>query len=291
MHFRFFMAAFLLALFGFSTVSLAQSAEGAPISTPAPRCVRTVGDPEADTTAGVTIPSVTQTDAAWTGSISTGVYSQYWAPAAGFPIYSKPVAQTEFDAVYTSGNREVGLLLWNSQGLHKKGWGSGGEEWDFGAFVAWKLPGNRRLELRDWHFMLGGEVRSDINNPSVKYSRAHSLGSSLVVTIFAKADGYIPTNSRGPDAGAIFAGGGTVEQALGHGLSASITAQAAVDPFGTFGFRQNAVIYRQDYGLKYTHGSWSVAPTLTFGGANDNERPGKITASLVFTRNFSFGRH
>jgi hypothetical protein len=103
-------------------------------------------------------------------------------------------------------------------------------------------------------------------------------------------DAYFRTNATGPRSGVYLVFGGEASKDLAHGWSVNANLHVAFDPYGTFGFRRNSVLYREDFGMKFSHKSWSVAPTLTFGGANDNERPGKITASLVLTRNFSFGK-
>lgn len=257
-------------------------------SRPAPRCERIAAGDEP--IAGVTIPPATKVEGTWTGSFTTGIYSQYWAPSAGFPIHNKPVIQSEFDAVYTKGSQETGFLLWHSQGVHDCAWCSGGEEIDFGFFHAWNLSHNRRIELRDWHFFLGSGVGSDINNPSIKFSRVHGLSDTFKATVFGKADAYIRTNRKGPKPGAIFAGGVLVEKELRGGWSASINTQIGIDPFGAFGFPKNSIIYRQDYAMKYGRGSWSISPAVTFGGGNDAARPGKVTFGLTFAKSFPIGR-
>lgn len=254
----------------------------------APRCERIAADDEP--VVGVTIPPVTKVEGTWAGYVSTGFFSQYWAVSAGFPIYKKPVSQSEAGIVYTRGNREVGIVAWYSQGVTKCKWCRGALEGDLGGFVAWNLPGNRRVEVRDWHFFLDNAVSSDINNPSIKYSRKHMLSDTLTVTPFVKADAYFRTNSKGPKPGAIFTGGGTIEKVLGHGWSAVANLQVGYDPFGTFGFQKESVIHRQDYGLRYTYGSFRVDSVVTFSGATDPARPGKATFGVILTKNFSIGR-
>lgn len=237
------------------------------------------------------VPPATKVDTICSGLLTVTAASQYMAPSTGYAVaYPKSLFQTEFGVSCVRGSLEFGGSVWNSQGFHRQLWGSNAEEVDAGAFVAVNFSHKRRLELRYTYLDLGPLNGSDYNNLALRYSRTHKLSDTLTVTAYAKADAYFRTEATGQRSGVYLVLGGEVAKELGKGWTVGANLHVAYDPYGTFGFRPRSVLYRQDYSVKYTRGSWSLSPVLTFGGANDDQRPGKITASLVFTRNFSFGK-